>query len=330
MHIGVAGNRRHDGGAAAAGEAADFLDHRAPVGLAERGIALAASGNALARQIALEHGIGGARIDVIGADQKEAVDALAEQEVHRGDCLLRRRRAGIEDVARGLLALVLAGIEQQRIVALDDRQHFLARCRAPAAEYSRDLVVADELFRQFGIGLRIGLRIDDDRLERPAEEPAVFILPLDQHDQELLQRPLARGHGAGQRMQDADLDRAEFEIGEIARHRVDQPLRAAEQIRGGGDDAVAGFLDARSDGRNFRQYAGDRAGDLLGAIADAIDLGGLVIEDAGQLPVGVAHRRHARRHPGYGLDGFVDRMLDVVNLRRRFRRWPWRSVAPAS
>ncbi len=59
----------------------------------------------------------------------------------------------------------------------------------------------------------------------------------------------------------------------------------------------------------------DRAGDLLGAIADAIDLGGLVIEDAGQLPVGVAHRRHARRHAGNRLDGFVDRMLDVVNLR---------------
>ena len=55
-------------------------------------------------------------------------------------------------------------------------------------------------------------------------------------------------------------------------------------------------------------------GDLFGAIADAIDLGGLVIEDAGQLPVGVAHRRHARRHPGYGFDGFVDRVLDVVNL----------------
>ena len=99
-------------------------------------------------------------------------------------------------------------------------------------------------------------------------------------------------------MQDADLDRAEFEIGEIARHRVDQPLRAAEQILGGGDDAVAGLLDAGGDDRNCRQYAGDGLGYLFGAIADAIDLGGLVIEDAGQLPVGVAHRRYARRHPG--------------------------------
>ncbi len=42
MHVGVAGNRRHDRGAAAAGEAADVLDHRAPIGLAERGIAFAA------------------------------------------------------------------------------------------------------------------------------------------------------------------------------------------------------------------------------------------------------------------------------------------------
>ncbi len=42
---------------------------------------------------------------------------------------------------------------------------------------------------------------------------------------------------------------------------------------------------------------------------------GLVVEDAGQLPVGVAHRRHTRRHPGNSLHGFVDRVLDVVNLR---------------
>ena len=159
------------------------------------------------------------------------------------------------------------------------------------------------------------MRIDDDRLERAAQQSAARVLLLDQHDEKFLQRPLARGHGAGQRMQDADLDRAEFEIGEIARHRVDQPLRAAEQIFRGGKHAVAGFLDAGGDGRNFRQHAGHRAGDLLGAIADAIDLLGLVIEDAGQLPVGVAHGRHARRHAGNGFDGFVHRMLDVVDLR---------------
>ena len=168
--------------------------------------------------------------------------------------------------------------------------------------------------REFRVGLGIGMRIDDHRLERPAEQSAARVLLLDQHDQEFLQRPLARRHGAGQRMQDADLDRAEFEVGEIARHRVDQPLRAAEQIFGGGHHAVAGLLDARGDGRNLRQHAGHRAGDLLGAIADAIDLCGLVIEDAGELPVGVAHRRDARRDAGDGFDRLVHGVLDVMNL----------------
>ena len=94
-------------------------------------------------------------------------------------------------------------------------------------------------------------------------------------------------------MQNADPDRAEFEVGEVSRHRVDQPLRAAEQILGSGKYAVTRLLDAAGDRRNLRQHAGHGAGDLLSAIADAIDLVGLVIEDAGQLPIGIAHGRHA-------------------------------------
>ena len=115
-------------------------------------------------------------------------------------------------------------------------------------------------------------------------------------------------------MQNADLDRAVLEVGEIARDRVRQPFRAAEQILGGGQHAVAGRLDAVGDGGDFRQHAADGAGDLLGAAADAIDLGGLVIEDAGQLPVGLAHGGHARRHAGDCLDRLVHRVLDVVHL----------------
>ncbi len=115
-------------------------------------------------------------------------------------------------------------------------------------------------------------------------------------------------------MQNADLDRAVLEISEIARYRIRQPFRAAKQILGGGQHAFAGLLDAVGDGGDFRQHAADGAGDLLGAAADAIDLGGLVIEDAGQLPVGLAHGGHARRHPGDGFDRLVHRVLDVVHL----------------
>ena len=71
-------------------------------------------------------------------------------------------------------------------------------------------------FGQFGIRRRVGTRIDDRRLERAAQQSAARVLLLDQHDEQLLQRPLARRHGAGQRMQDADLDRPGFEVGEVA------------------------------------------------------------------------------------------------------------------
>ena len=175
-------------------------------------------------------------------------------------------------------------------------------------------MLGNELLRELRIGLGVGMRIDDHRLDRAAQQAAARVLLLDQHDEEFLQRPFARGHGAGQRMQNADLDRAVLEIGEIARDRVRQPFRAAEQILGGSQHAVAGLLDAVGDGGDFRQHAADGAGDLLGAAADAVDLGGLVIEDAGQLPVGLAHGGHARRHAGDGFDRLIHRVLDVVHL----------------
>jgi hypothetical protein len=115
-------------------------------------------------------------------------------------------------------------------------------------------------------------------------------------------------------MQNADLDRAMLEVCEVTRDRIGQPFRAAEQILGGGQHAIARRLDAVGDGGDFRQHAADGAGDLLGATADAVDLGGLVIEDAGQLPVGLTHGGHARRHAGDGFDRLIHRVLDVVHL----------------
>jgi hypothetical protein len=99
MHIGVAADCRHDRGAAATREAADFVDDVAPVRLPERRVAFRNIHDPLARQIALEYSIGGARIDVIRSHQEKAADAPFAQEVDCGNGLLRRRRARIEDVA---------------------------------------------------------------------------------------------------------------------------------------------------------------------------------------------------------------------------------------
>jgi len=225
-----------------------------------------------------------------------------------------RCRPGIENVGGGLLAFALARIEQEAALALDDRQHLLARGRGPAAEDRRDLVLVDELARLLGVELGVGGRVHDDRLDRAAEQPAARALRLDQHDQQFLQRPLASRHGAGQRMQDSDLDGTAFEVGEVARHGVHQPFRAADQILGGAEHRMTRILDLRHRDADFRQHVGDGAGDAFGAVADAVDLDGLMIEDAGERAVGVAHGGDARGDRRYGGDRLFDRLLNVANL----------------
>ena len=49
-------------------------------------------------------------------------------------------------------------------------------------------------------------RVHDDRLELLAEQAALLVLIRDEHQHRVLERCLADGHGAGQRMQHADLD----------------------------------------------------------------------------------------------------------------------------
>ena len=54
----------------------------------------------------------------------------------------------------------------------------------------------------------VGGRIDHHRFQLLAEHAALGVLLLDQHQHDVLQRGLADRHGAGQRVQDADLDRS--------------------------------------------------------------------------------------------------------------------------
>ena len=92
--------------------------------------------------------VGGARVNVIGAQQEEAfrrAAVFAHQVFHRRDGLLVRRRAGIEDVWRHLFALILHRIEQQAVQLLENRQYGFARHRRPAAEYHRYFILAQQL-----------------------------------------------------------------------------------------------------------------------------------------------------------------------------------------
>jgi hypothetical protein len=209
-HVGVAVDRRNHGRLLAGGaELLDVGDDRLPVGMTERRVVDhdVLLGHALGEQIGLEDLVGRARIDVVGSGQHPALNLLLLGEiVDRGDRLLVRRRAGVEDVALALLTLVLDRVEQDRVQLLEDRQHGFAGHRGPAAKYGRDLVLGDQLARLLGEERPVGGGVDHDRLELLAEHAALLVLLLDEHEHDVLQRRLGDRHRARERVEDADLD----------------------------------------------------------------------------------------------------------------------------
>src|SRR5260221_2491413 len=163
--------------------------------------------DALRLQVGFENLVGGARIDVVGAGQHPALHLFVlHQVVDRRDSLLVRRRTGVEHVALALFTLVLHGVEQDVVQLLEHREHGLARHRSPAAEHDRDLVLGDQLAGLFGKQRPVRRGIDHDSLKLLAEYAALLVLLVDQEKDGVLQRGFADGHGAGKRVQDADLD----------------------------------------------------------------------------------------------------------------------------
>ena len=130
--------------------------------------------HALRDQVRLEDPVRRARIDVVGAFEHPALHAdVVHQVVDRRNRLLIRGGARVDDVLRGLLTLVLDGIEQQAVVFLEDRQDGLPRHGGPAAEHDGDLVLRQQLRRLLGEERPVRCRIDDDRFELPAEQPTL-------------------------------------------------------------------------------------------------------------------------------------------------------------
>lgn len=194
-----------------AAELLDVGDDSLVVGMAERGVDLVdvAVLDALGVQEGAQDLVGGARVHIVGAQQHEALGAaavFAHQVFHGGNGLLVGRGAGVEHVLLQFLALVLHRVEQQAVQFLEHRQHRLARHRGPAAEHHRHLVLRQQLARFLGEQRPVRGRVDHHRFELFAHDAAVGVDLVDGHQGHVLERRFRDGHGARQRMQDADLD----------------------------------------------------------------------------------------------------------------------------
>ena len=226
--------------------ALELVHDRREVGVAQRGVLLADDLDVVGAGPGDDLLVGRAREDVVGADQEDLRLALLLEVVHAGQDLLVGRRARVEDVRRRLQALVLDRVEQQGVLGLEDGEHRLARRGRPAAEHRGDAVGRDELLGLLREHGRLGGAVLGDDLELLAQDPAVGVDLLGGQVEGVADRLLGDGHGAGQRVEEADLDGVAGRVDARGRRR-----RAGVRRVVGGAGATAG--DAESDGQGGRR-----------------------------------------------------------------------------
>src|SRR5262249_15919984 len=124
-----------------------------------------------------------------------------------GNDLLVWRCPGVDNVGRLLQALVLQRVEKQVIVLLDDWPDRLAAGGSPTTEQVASFVLGFQLFRLPGKKWPVGSGVCHGGLHLTAQDPTLGIQLLDGKQGGVDDRPLADGHGAGARVENADLDR---------------------------------------------------------------------------------------------------------------------------
>ena len=187
-------------------DAADVLDNLVDVGLvaAQPQIGFVEDLAAVLLDGVAHDAVGLARIDVVGAHQEDARAAMPDQVGRQLHAALVGRGARVDDVGRILETFVDRGVPQQRVAALDHRQHGLAAMRGAAAEDHVDLVVQQQPAGQPAVFLALATRVVDHRLQRPAQHAAQRIdLFHGQHRAEEMLR-LGGAADAAARVQHAD------------------------------------------------------------------------------------------------------------------------------
>jgi hypothetical protein len=152
--------------------------------------------------------------------RKEAAAPVLQQVGRQLHAVLVGHGAGVDDVGRVFEALVERAIPEQRVVALDHRQHGLAARRARAAEDHVDFVLQQEPRREPPVFVGIALGVVGHRQQRAVEHAAESVDFLD--GQRGAEKMLRLGHagGARARMQHADAPAVVGRGGFVGGHRL--------------------------------------------------------------------------------------------------------------
>ena len=224
-----------------------------PVGMTKRGVVYKdiLIGNAFALQIAFQNVVGGTRVHIVGAQQREFLNTQFVEEVIGGrDRLLVWRRTGVEHVFGAFFALILHRIEQQAVELFDHWQHGFAGHGCPVAKDHIHIMHGQQLARFFCKQRPVRGRIHNHRFELFAQQATFGVLLVDQHQHGVFQCGFRDGHGAGQRVQHAHFD------GVFRRHR--SPCERSKNQRSGERGFQKGhkILPAGRAWKRLRQSAG--------------------------------------------------------------------------
>jgi hypothetical protein len=161
----------------------DPLDRLAIVQVVERVVLLADDRPAIGRDGLPDARVEHVRPDVVGGRQVEGPrPGLAHQPGNERVHLLRGHRAGAEDERVGLLALVLLGIDVERLALGDGRLlDGLPRGAVDAAEDDVDLIALDELLRLGGRDRVVGRAVLEMQLDVAPQQAALRIDVADDH-----------------------------------------------------------------------------------------------------------------------------------------------------
>ncbi len=145
--------------------------------------------------------VGGARVDIVGADQIEAFLAAAiraHEIIHCRRRLLVNRGPGVDDILGAFLTLILDRVEQEAIILLEHRKNRFTAYRRPATKNRCYLILLKQLLGFFREEIPVRSGVFNDSLYRSAEDTTGFVNFIDGHQHDLFDRCLADRHGAAQ------------------------------------------------------------------------------------------------------------------------------------